>query len=212
MISNKSITKWLSLSCVVASAFYFAHVFIGEGLYPGYNWLAQAVSDLTANGSPSAEVAGRYSSLYGLFACIGCIMTCLHTRLTVNKATRRGLYLFCAMHFVSNIGYTLFPLSAPGYLNQFQDIMHLYVVTTGVVLLSIASLVFIIIGGFQKHGIHSIAVAATACFVCMLAGSIGIGIVPHTYMGLMERFSVFSVVVFTSLVGIFSFLNNQKEA
>ena len=45
--SNKAL-KWLSLSGVLAFAAYFCMDLIGSTNYPGYDWMNQAVSDLTA--------------------------------------------------------------------------------------------------------------------------------------------------------------------
>ena len=52
------------------------------------------------------------------------------------------------MNWISTIGYSMFPLSDSGNAGTLRDIIHIYVVTVLVVLLSIASLVTIMIGGF----------------------------------------------------------------
>lgn len=111
--------------------------------------MSQAVSDLTTADAPSFAIASRFSSLYGLFSCVCCLALCLLARGKFNKATRLGIYFYTIMNFVSNAGYSLFPLSGKGYQGRFQDIMHLYVVTAGVVLLSIVSLALIAFGGFR---------------------------------------------------------------
>lgn len=45
---NKSIRYWLLICGILNVVFYLLHDCIGARFYPGYNWMAQAVSDLTA--------------------------------------------------------------------------------------------------------------------------------------------------------------------
>lgn len=63
------------------------------------------------------------------------------------RPIRIGVYLYALAIWLGAIGYALFPLSESGYAGIFQDIMHLYVITFPVVILSIASLIFIMVGG-----------------------------------------------------------------
>lgn len=136
-----------SLSGVVAAVFYFLHVYYGMRDYPGYSSLAQAVSDLTAVDAPSYVVASRLSALYSMFSVIGCTFVYLIVSSKTNKTFRIGIGLYTIMNWVSAVGYTLFPLSGREFQGTFQDVMHFYVVTPTVVLLSIVSLVLISVGG-----------------------------------------------------------------
>jgi len=205
MIQKKSLYNWLCLFGPIACIFYFLHVYIGQSIYPDYNWMKQAVSDLTAVDSVSYKESSRLSSLYGFCSCLCCIAVTLTIIGNKNKQTRIGVYLYTLMNLISFIGYTLFPLSGSGYQGKFQDIMHLYVVTSLVVMLSIISLILIIIGGFKRNGNVVIAITGIMCLSSMFIGSIGMGIFSKEYFGLLERFSVFSVVLFTCILGIFGF-------
>jgi hypothetical membrane protein len=202
---NAKFVRLLSLSGVVAAVFYFLHVYFGMKNYPGYNSLSQAVSDLTATDAPSFVVASRFSSLYSMFAVIGCTFLCLIVTDQSNKPFRLGIYLYTGMNWVSSVGYTLFPLSSKGFQGTFQDIMHFYVVTTTVVLLSIVSLLFIFIGGRHNQATKVIAILGLIALLSMFMGSIGTGLAPQAYFGLFERFSVFSVVIYTALLGVFGY-------
>ena len=113
--------------------------------------------------------------------------------------------MFAVMNWISGVGYSLFPLSESGYAGKFQDFMHLYVVTVLVVLLSIISLVFIIIGGFRTSRSRPLAVYAIIALSCMFIGAMGIKIMPPSYLGLFERFSTYSVVIFTAILGMYGF-------
>ena len=109
------------------------------------------------------------------------------------------------MIWVSGVGYTLFPLSSKGFQGTFQDIMHFYVVTIIVVLLSIVSLILIFIGGRQNKQTKLIAILGLIVLLSMFLGAIGTGVAPKAYFGLFERFSVFSVVIYTALLGLFGY-------
>lgn len=209
-----SLSRWLCLSGVVSAVFYQLHVGLGSRAYPSYDWLRQAVSDLTAFSAPSYAVASRLTTVYGLFSCLCAAIICVVLGRGLNKALRLGIALFAVMTWLSGLGYALFPLSAPGYGGEFQDIMHAYVVTGGVAGLSVISMVLIIAGGLRKKsGLRSLAVCACAALLLMMAGGIGMGAFP-AYFGLFERFNVYSAVIFNAVLGVYGFLgklSSQEE-
>lgn len=204
-MNSIKLVRLLSLSGVVAAVFYFLHVYFGIQNYPNYNSLRQAVSDLTATDAPSFVVASRFSSLYSLFAVLGCTFLCLIVANQINRTFRLGIYLYTIMNWVSSVGYTLFPLSGQGFQGTFQDIMHFYVVTIAVVLLAIIALLLIFMGGRRHQETKLIAMLGIMALLSMFFGSIGTGIAPQAYFGLFERFSVFSVVIYTALLGLFGY-------
>jgi hypothetical membrane protein len=202
---NSKLVRLLSLSGIVAAVFYFLHVYYGIQNYPNYNSLSQAVSDLTATDAPSFIVASRFSALYSMFSVLCCTSLCLIVSNQINKTFRLGIYLYTIMMWVSSVGYTLFPLSSKGFQGTFQDIMHFYVVTIPVVLLSIVSLILIFIGGRKNKETKVIAILGLITLLLMFLGSIGTGVAPKDYFGVFERFSVFSVVIYTALLGLFGY-------
>jgi len=54
---NKNALRIISLFGVTGGVFYFLHVIFGRIYYEDYNPFAQAVSDLTADDSPSKHIA-----------------------------------------------------------------------------------------------------------------------------------------------------------
>ena len=108
------------------------------------------------------------------------------------------------MNFISAIGYALFPLSSAGFDDSFGSIIHVYVITTIVVLLSIISLILIAIGslkGIHKHKL--LGYMAIVPLLFMFMGTILSGIVPKTYFGVVERCSTYSAVIFTGILGLY---------
>lgn len=60
---KRSLLQWLGLLDIVSALSYGAVVFAPLA-YPGYNWMAQAVSDLSAADAPSLARWNQLSALY----------------------------------------------------------------------------------------------------------------------------------------------------
>ena len=210
---NESIKYWLLICGILNAVFYLLHDCIGARFYPGYNWMAQAVSDLTATDAPSRLIASELTKIHGIFSCVACTLICISAKVLWKEASekilRLGLYLFVAMHWISAIGYSLFPLTGSGYDGSFQSFVHVYVITVLVVLLSIVSLILIAVGGF-KSGNKVLAWCAVVAFLLMFLGAAGSGLVPREYFGIVERFSTYSAVCFTAVIAVIAFLKFGK--
>lgn len=208
---KRTLINWLGLLGVVSLLSYTFAVVFAPLAYPGYKWMEQAVSDLSASNAPSKMFWEQLSSLYGVCGMISIMMVCVFVQGRLSKIVRIGIYLFAAMNWVSSVGYTMFPLSDSGKPGRFQDIMHIYVVTVLVVLLSIVSLIVIMIGGYRDKKYRSLAIWATVAFLLMLAGAIGTSTVPREYFGIPERFSVFAATGFNAVLGIYLFYGFAKK-
>ena len=204
---NKKLINWFGLTGIIALISYTAAVIFSPAAYPGYNRMAQAVSDLSAENAPSRMLWDQIAALYGTCSvvCATCVTIFVSEKKISSRLFRIGIYLFTAMNWVSSVGYKMFPLSDSGKeIASFQEVMHI-VVTAAVVLLSISSLVCLIIAGFGKDGIRKIGIWAAIALVMMFIGSAGTGIVPPEYFGIVERFSVFAAVGFNAVLGWFLF-------
>ena len=115
------------------------------------------------------------------------------------------------MNWVSAAGYGMFPLADGGKeIASFQEGMHI-AVTVLVVLLSVASLVTLILAGFRKGGIRGIGIWAAVALGMMLIGSVGTGVAPPQYFGIVERFSVFAAVGFNAVLGLYLFAGFRES-
>ena len=209
---KKTLINKLGLLGVISLLSYTAAVIFAPLAYPGYDWKMQAVSDLSASNAPSKMLWGQLSSLHGVCGMISIMMVCVFVQGKLNKTIRVGIYLFAAMNWVSNVGYSMFPLSESGNAGATQDIIHIYVITVLVVLLSIASLIVIMIGGYRDKNYRSLAIWATAALLLMMMGAIGTKIVPREFFGIPERFSVFAATGFNAILGIYLFNGFEKNA
>lgn len=203
---KKTLINYMGLLGVVSLLSYTVAVIFAPMAYPGYKWMAQAVSDLSAEGSPSRLFWNQLAAPYNICGLLCVMMVCVYIseRKAWNRTVRIGVYLFAAMNWVSALGYAIFPLSEAGSPAGFQNTMHL-IVTVAVVLLSILSLVAIIIGGLCQRACPSLSVWAVIALGLMMAGAIGVNVVPEAYFGIPERFSVFAVAGFQAVLGIYLF-------
>ena len=148
---RKRLLNYCGLLGVVSLLSYTAAVVFSPMAYPGYDWMSQAVSDLSAANAPSLGLWNQLSSLYNVCEVLCVMMVCLGIQGKKTKLLRSGIYTFAVMEWVSAVGFRMFPLSDSGYAGTFQDKMHISA-TVLVVALSIASLVMIIIAGIRDKG------------------------------------------------------------
>ena len=198
---KKNFMNYCGLLGIVALLSYTAAVVFSPLAYPGYNWMAQAVSDLSASNAPSLGLWNQLSRLYNICTLICAMMVCAGIQGKGSRLLRSGIYLFTAMEWISAAGFSMFPLSDSGYAGTFQDKMHI-LSTILVVLLSIVSLVILIIAGVKRKEYRSFGVFAGIALGMMLVGALGMNIVPEEYFGVVERFSVFAAVGYNAVLGI----------
>ena len=199
----------LGICGIISLLSYMAMVVFSPLAYPGYDWLSMAVSDLSAVGAPSAELAGQLNALYGPCGLVSIMAVCVASQNLKTKVLRLGIYFFAAMEWISDVGYKLFPWVADADSSHPQNVMHL-IVTALVVIFSLAALILSIIGA-KKEGMKSLFIWACVCLTAMLLGPVGTGIMPKAVFGLFERFSTFSAVTFNAVLGTFLLLGKFGE-
>ena len=201
---KRTLLQKLGLLGIVSFLSYAAAVIFAPLAYPGYDWMAQAVSDLSAADAPSLALWNRLSAFYNVCEVVCVTVVCIGIQGRKTRLLRAGIDLFAAMEWISAIGYRMFPLSSSGYAGAFQDVMHM-AVTALVVLLSIVSLSIIIAAGVRDRDCRSCGICAAVALGMMLTGALGMKLVPAQYFGVVERFSVFAATGFNAALGIHLF-------
>ena len=204
---NRKLIQWLGLTGVVALLSYTAAVLLSPLAYPGYDWMAQAVSDLSAETAPSKMLWNQLAAPYDIcgVVCATCVSVYVSEHKVASRLLRVGIYLFAIMNWVSAVGYGMFPLADGGKeIASFQEGMHI-AVTALVVALSIASLICLIVAGCRRKDVRGIGIWAAIALGMMLIGSVGTGAAPARYFGIVERFSVFAAVGFNAVLGLYLF-------
>ena len=204
---ERKLINWMGLLGIISLISYVLAVIISPMAYPGYNWMEQAVSDLSADNAPSKALWDQLSALYGSCGIVS--VTCASVFVADNRVSSRlfrtGIYLFAIMTWVSEVGYRMFPLVDVGKeIASFQEVMHI-VVTALVVMLSITSLLVLIIAGFRQSEVRTLGRLAAIALAMMMIGAIGTGIAPTQYFGIVERCSVFAATGFNGILGWYLF-------
>ena len=210
---NKKLINWLGLTGLLAFISYAAAVIIAPSAFPGYNWMEQAVSDLSAETAPSKLLWNQIAAFHGVgcMVCLTLVSVYVSEHKTGTRLFRAGVYLFAIMELCSSVGYKMFPLADSGKeIESFQEIMHM-AVTAAVVFLSIVSLTLFIIAGCREKKLRSLGIIAAVALAMMFVGAIGFKAAPPQYFGIFERFSVFSAVGFCAILGLYLF-NGFKKA
>ena len=178
---------------------YGAMVLFSPLAYPGYDWMSMAVSDLSAVGAPSRELAAQLNSLFGPCAVVSIMAVCVAIRNCEEKLLRSGVYLFAVMEWLGTVGYGCFPWISDAQGTNIQNIIHI-LVTVFVVLLSIVSMSMIIFGT-RKSNLKSLGIWSLVCLFVMFAGATGTNVFPKNVFGIFERMSTFSAVIFNAVLG-----------
>ena len=207
---QKTLLQKLGLLGVVSLLSYTAAVVFSPLAYPDYDWMAQAVSDLSAANAPSLTLWNQLSALYNTCEVLCVTVVCIGIQGQKTRLLRTGIYLFAAMEWISAIGYRMFPLSDSGYAGAFQDVMHM-AITAVVVLLSIVSLGIIIAAGGRSRECRSYGICAAIALGLMLVGALGMKLVPAAYFGVVERCSVFAATGFNAALGLHLFRMDAGE-
>lgn len=205
---KRTLVQKLGLLGVISFLSYAAAVIFSPLAYPGYDPLAQAVSDLSAANAPSLALWNQLSALYSVCEVVCATVVCIGIRGRKTRLLRAGVYLFAGMEWLSAVGYRMFPLSDSGYAGTPQDVMHL-IVTALVVLLSIVSLSLMIAAGARSRDCRVTGVCAAIALLMMLVGAVGMKLVPAGYFGVVERFSVFAATGMNAALGILLYCTNE---
>ena len=124
---RRKLINWLGLTGVAALISYTAAVIFAPSAYPGYDWMAQANSDLSAENAPSRRLWDQLAALYGpcSVVCATLVSVYVSGNRTSSAVFRLGIHLFAVMNWVSGVGYTMFPLADSGKeIASFQEVMH----------------------------------------------------------------------------------------
>lgn len=185
---------------IISLISYTAMVVFSPLAYPDYDWMRMAVSDLSAEGAPSAALATRLNALFGPCAVVSIMAVCVGLSGCRSWKLKAGVYCFAAMEWICNVGYEMFPLVKGASAAELQNVLHI-LVTVLVVVLSLTALV-LTAAGAEGRRLRMLRIGAIVCLTAMLAGPIGTVLLPKSVFGLFERFSTFSAVVFNAILGI----------
>ena len=83
---KRTFTQKLGLLGVLSFLSYAAAVLFAPRAYPGYNWMAQAVSDLSAANAPSLALWNQLSAVYNVCEVVCATVVCIGIHGAENEA------------------------------------------------------------------------------------------------------------------------------
>ena len=89
--------RTLGILGIISLLSYTAMVVFSPLAYPGYDWLSMAVSDLSAEGAPSAALANQLNALFGPCGLVSIMAVCVGVAGCKSKLMKSGIYCFAAM-------------------------------------------------------------------------------------------------------------------
>lgn len=109
---KKTLTQKLGLLGIVSFLSYTAAVVFAPLAYPGYNWMAQAVSDLSASNAPSLALWNQLTALYNVCEVVCVTIVCIGIQGAEDKAPPQrnlpfcgyGMALCCRLSYVPTLG------------------------------------------------------------------------------------------------------------
>lgn len=110
--------KRLGVFGIISLLSYTAMVVFSPLVYPGYDWLSMAVSDLCAEGAPSEELASQLNALFGPCALVSVMAVCVGITGCKVRSLKLGIYCFTAM-LIGPVGTALLPKTVFGLFERF---------------------------------------------------------------------------------------------
>lgn len=180
---------------MAGAVFYFAHVFIGQLLWPEYNPITTDISSLTAIGAPNRGLLAFLTAVHGVTMLLFAGGMIIKSIRKYHAAVRVGWVILLVMNLVSMFGYSLFPLSGDKTQMTFGNMMHI-MVTVVVVFTTISAGFFLAVGYLKQEKMRALGVFTLimAVVITVMGALNPIGMANHlNIMGLTERAVIFSL-------------------
>lgn len=178
------------LMCGAASSILYVIIdVIGAVSYPGYDYSAQAISEMSAIGAPTASLLAPWYALWSILFLAFTLGVWIVGR--ARRSLRWCAALLLAVAIVGS-GLSLFPMSQRSAVPTFSDTVHLVVAGATMVLLSAAILAGA--GSFERGFRHYSAATVGVMLIFFLVTMRDVPNVaadfPTPYMGISERISM----------------------
>ena len=181
----------LLLMCgALASLVYVGTDIAAAGLYPGFSFRDQAVSELFAIGAPTGRL------VVPLFTLSSVLLAAFAAGIWLSSAGRTAHKVIAALVLGNAIDslilWNFFPMHMRGVPLSFTDTMHGLLAANPFVLLTIVAAAFAFRGPFRVYSIGTIAILvlpaafAFSYLPAVIAGQ------PTPFMGLTERISQYA--------------------
>jgi hypothetical protein len=199
---RRTARKWLLRAGIGAGAVYAAGDLLSGLLYDGYSFADQAISELSAYGSPVRPLGVAFIAVHGLLGFAFCVGVWLSAG--GSRALRwTAAFLFAASAVTAPL-HPFFPMSSRGMETGFNDTMHIVLTMAFVPLVTAAMVasVFAFRGWFRLYAIASLGVLVVAGG---LAGRLMEDIakdLPTPWLGAFERVNAYTLFAWMAMLAV----------
>jgi hypothetical protein len=205
------VLRALLLCGLLSSVLYVVIDLIGAISYPGYDYLAQAISEMSAIGAPTADFLAPY---YRAWALLFLAFTAGLWRLGRSRRPLRRSAAFLAAVALVGTGFALSPMNQRSATPTFSDTMHL--LTAGVTMALLSGAILAGAGafgrGFRRYSLASVAVMLLFFGLTMWDAPNVLADLPTPYMGLNERVSMAAWLLWAAILSVQSLRRGAAEA
>lgn len=199
---GRTARKWLLRAGIGAGAVYAGGDLLSGLLYDGSSFADQAISELSAYGSPVRPLGVAFIAVHGLLGlafCVGVWMCAAGSRALRWTAA----FLFAASVVTAPL-HPFFPMTSRGMEPGFNDTMHMVLTMAFVPLVTAAVVtsVFAFRGWFRLYAIASLGVLVVAGG---LAGRLMEDIannLPTPWLGVFERINAYTLFVWMEVLAL----------
>lgn len=199
-------TKSLSILGIIAPIIYVTFVIIGGAITPGYSHTAQAISELTATGSPQKLLLDSLFSTYNLMLLafgVGFLQYVNNKQppLLAGKAGSWSLILIGTMGLLTNLFFPMDPRGAPATM-----IGTVHLVLAG--LLSLGTISATLFVGLwlrkQPGGKRAGTISLVGCALIVITGGLAAAAAAtiSPLMGLFQRITIGTFMLWVLYIGI----------
>ena len=208
---KKTLVSKLGLLGVLSFLSYAAAVFVSPLAYPGYNPLAQAVSDLSAADAPSLALWNRLSAGYNVCEVVCATVVCIGMQNRKTKLLRTGVRAlrahavdFCnrlpdVPAFHQRLRRHVSGCDAHGDYRRGRAAVDCF--ASGVVILA----------GVKARDCRAYGICAGIALAMMLTGAVGMKACAGVVFWRCGRCSVFAATGFNAALGILLFAGAAKR-
>lgn len=200
-INKERLTRLLLTFGILAAVFYLASDLICAISYQSYSYYDQAISELSAIGSPTANL---WKTLTILFSPLVLLFGIGVTLLSDNKLLLKITGLLIVLWGISGYAWLFFPMNMRGNIGSVSDTGHL-ILSGFTVLLLVVIIAFGSGVAGNKFRVYSFITIALMLFFGFLVGRMAPLVAanePTPWMGIYERISVFTPMIWMSILAV----------
>ena len=185
-----------------ASVVYVAADIVSALAHPGYSMVNQAISELSAQGAPTAPLWSRFMMFFGVLFLLFVIGLFRASR--DNRALRMDARVMLAFAVLSPVLWSLVPMHQRGAPFGWQDAGHIAMGAASVLTIT----AFIVIGAFalgaafRRYSLVTAAVVLATGAASFLSVPRMIAQEPTPWLGVIERVSLYAFYLWMAVLAL----------